>query len=301
MLAHLLNRGDFNLKPDLSFLNKNLLKGMFSIGTFGWLNSFSGFAILRIDAIMVNQFINDAATGIYVTTFYFGALVGMPARAIGKIAPTLISDAYKNNDYEIIDVIYRKSALNQFIVAVLIFLGLSINLDNIFHIIPARFEAGRSVIVLIALANVIKMGSGMDLAVISYSKYFKMTTLFLVIFLIILITLNVLLIPPMGIVGAAMASVLATAIFSLMKMSFIYFRFGFQPYNYRFLLIMGISAIIFLLVSLIPQQEHFIADILVRSIIAVVLYALCIYFGRFSIDVNKSVDNVLQKIRQFVN
>lgn len=86
LLSHLIARKEFSLRPDFSFLNAKMVKGMFNLGFFGWLNSFSGFAILRIDAIMINQFINDAATGIYVTTFYFGALVGMPSRAIGKIA-----------------------------------------------------------------------------------------------------------------------------------------------------------------------------------------------------------------------
>ena len=36
--------------------------------------------------------IDDAATGVYVTTFFFGALVLLPAKALNKIAPTLIAD-----------------------------------------------------------------------------------------------------------------------------------------------------------------------------------------------------------------
>jgi O-antigen/teichoic acid export membrane protein len=300
LALHLWTRRELYLRPDFSFLNRKLVKGMAGIGLFGWLNGFSGFAILRVDSIMVNSFIDDAATGIYATTFYFGALVGMPARALVKIAPTMISDAYRNGDLETVEVIHKKSAINQFIIAVLIFIGLAINLDNVFEIIPRHFEPGRHVILFIALANVIKMTGGMDMPIIAYSNHFKMTTVFLAIFLVALVALNAVFIPMMGITGAAFASVIATLLFTLLKFIFIKRTFGFQPYTPAYLYILGFAFALYFLVSLIPPLPHFIADILLRSCIAVLAYGLFIYFGKFSGDANQTVDQLLHLVRRIL-
>lgn len=207
-----------------------------------------------------------------------------------------MSDAYKKNDLDTVKTIYQKSAINQFIIAVLIFLGLAINLDNIFEIIPKRFEPGRYVILLIALTNVVRMASGTDMSVIAYSKYFKITTVLLTTFLITLVTLNIAFIPSMGIIGAALASLLAASFFTLMKVSFIYWKFKFQPYNYHYLLILAFSAIIYFLITLIPPLPHFIIDIIVRSSIAVIVYSLFIYLGKFSEDINQSADNLVKRL-----
>ena len=142
---------------------------------------------MQIDAIMVNSFMDSSAVGIYVITFYFGTLVFIPARALNKIAPTLISKAYKENNRDTIKDIYYKSCGNLFLIGILIFLGLMVNLDNVFNIIPRSYEDGKFVIVLIGLANLIKMAGGTNDSIIIYSKYYKTSTVFYLILGILIV------------------------------------------------------------------------------------------------------------------
>ncbi len=298
LVLYQMSQKDFNLMPQLNFLDKSLIRGMASMSAFGFLNSFSNFAILRIDTIMVNQFINDAATGVYVTTFYFGALVLLPAKALNKIAPTLISDAYKKDDLATVEDIHKKSTLNLHIIAMLVLLGLAININNVFHIIPNDFKSGNYVIIFIALANVLKMSSGMSDSIIAFSKYYKFTTMFLVILLIMITVFNILFIPIYGITGAAFASFLAILIWCLIKFIFIYKKFGFQPYNKKYVFVIILTLLLYLFISNIPELPHFVPDIIVRSTTAVLLFFIPLYYLRISADINQIIENAAQQVKR---
>ena len=286
IVIYLIYQGDFSLKPKFSFIKSGLYKGMISVSAFGFLNSFSNIAILRLDTIMVNHFIDDAAAGVYVTLFFFGTLVLIPARALNKIAPTLVADAYKANDHDTVDDIYKKSCLNLYIIGLLMLVGLAINFENIFKIIPKSYEVGKYVVLLIGATNLVKMAAGLSDSVIAYSKYYKFTTVFLVILLILIVGFNYIFIPLFGISGAAFASFLAILIHALIKYVFIKKTFKFQPYNYRFVVLAVIALAVFGLVSLIPTFPNFIVDIAVRSIAATILYGFAVIVSGFSPDLN---------------
>lgn len=300
LVVFLINKDAVNIKLNTKILTGKLIKGMASMSFFGFLNTFSNLAIIRIDAIMVNHFIDSAATGIYVTSFYFGTLVQMPARALNRIAPVMIADAYKENDFDTIKDIYHKSSLNLFIIALLILLGLTVNLDNIYKIIPDNYAEGRMVIVFIGLANVIRLAGGSNDSIIAFSKYYKFTTLFFVIFLILIFSFNIYFIPEKGITGAAIASVLAILIFQIIKIAFIYIKFGIQPFNWKFIHISAAAFTVYLLTGLIHPIQPFFADIFIRSLFVTSLYGGFIYYTKLSSDINQSIHLFIEKMNNII-
>jgi len=300
LVVFLINKNTVNIRLNTKMLTGKLLKGMASMSFFGFLNTFSNLAIIRIDAIMVNHFIDSAATGIYVTSFYFGTLVQMPARALNRIAPVMIADAYKENDFDTIKDIYHKSSLNLFIIALLLLLGIIVNLDNIYKIIPDSFAEGRMVIVYIGLANVIRLAGGSNDSIISFSRYYKFTTLFFVIFLFLVFSFNLYFIPERGITGAAIASVLAILIFQFIKIVFIYIKFGFQPFNWKFVHVSAAAVTTYLVTNLIHPIQPYIADIAIRSLLVTVLYGGFVFFTEVSPDINQSIHHFTEKIKNFL-
>jgi len=210
ILFHIIRYKAFDVKINTSFLNRTLIGSMMSVGLFGLLNSMSNIAALQIDAIMINMYFDDAAVGVYVITFYFGTLVFIPSKALNKIAPSLIAKAFKEDDQHTVKDIYYRSCQNLFLIGALVFLGLLVNLDNVFNIIPSSYQEGKLVIVLIGLANLVKMAGGSNDSLITYSKYFKVTTLFLTIFTILIVVFNFIFIPLFGIIGAAFLKVTQT-------------------------------------------------------------------------------------------
>jgi len=297
--AHIIWNKSFDLNINLNFFEKGLAGSMLSVSVFGLLNSMSNVAALQIDAIMINAYLDDAAVGVYVITFYFGTLVFIPSKALNKIAPALMSKAFKENDMETVKDIYYRSCKNLFLIGMLVYLGLLVNLDNVFNIIPKSYMEGKYVIVIIGLANLIKMTGGMNDSAITYSRYFKATTLFLLIFSIIIVISNYLFIPSFGIVGAALATLISITLHNLIKFIFIKIKFGFNPYSFQYLWVLAISAGIYILVYLLPNPGNFVLDIFIDSMLTTALFYFIIRLLPMGQDLNLMVNQIAQKLLIF--
>lgn len=289
MGLHLGRHGALDLKIDKKFNDKSMILSMLSVSSFGLLNSFSSIAVIQIDTIMLNMYLDASTVGVYAITFYFGTLVLIPGKALNKIAPTLISKAYKENDLQTVKEIHYKSTSNLFLIACLILLGICVNLDNVFNIIPRSYEEGKFVIVLIGLANLVKMAAGSNDAVITYSRYYKSSTLFLFVLILLVIAFNLIFIPAMGMTGAAMASCLAIFLYNLIKFIFVKIKFGFNPFNLQFLWVIIFSCVIYWIVSLLPAFESFVVEIIIDSAITTLLFYLSIRFLPISDEINSTV------------
>ena len=299
ILFHVIWHKSFDIKINYKFLKKPLITSMASVGLFGLLNSFSSIAVLQIDTIMVNMYLDSTAVGVYAITFYFGTLVLIPSKALNKIAPTLIAKAHKEKDLETIKDIYIKSSGNLFLIGVLILLGLFVNLENIFNIIPKSYEEGKYVIVLIGLANLVKMGGGSNDSIITFSKHYKMTTIFLIILVFLIILLNLIFIPPFGMTGAALASLCALSIYNLIKFFFIKLKFGFNPYNFQFIIVVVLSGIIYLIILALPNMNNFIVEIIFDSILTTLLFYFAVRHLAIASEANLLVNQLSQKAISF--
>lgn len=299
ILIYIVRHRAFDIKINVKFLNKALVTSMMSVGVFGVLNSMSNIAALQIDSIMINMYLDDAAVGVYVIMFYFGTLVFIPSKALNKIAPTLIAKAYKEEDFETIKDIYYKSTRNLFLIGTLVFLGLWVNLDNVFNVIPRSYEEGKYIIVIIGLANLVKMAGGSNDSIIIYSRYFKISTLFLIIFTTLIVLFNFIFIPKLGITGAAMATLSSIIFYNLLKFIFIKMKFGLNPYNFQYVIVLILSGIIYFIIELIPDPGNFIIDIIIDSVVTSLLFYVVIRYIPMAKDIENSISQAYTKIVYF--
>jgi len=289
----LIRSKQFYLKPGFSFINKNLKKQMINVAFFGILAGFSGVLVLSIDVIMVNKYLGLSQTGIYSISFFFGTLILVPMRTMGKIGSVVIADAWKIDDRITIASIYRKSTLSLSVIGLLLFIGIWGNIENVFHLIGQEYSEGRYVIFFIGLANLVDVFMGLSSHIILNSKYFRWQTYLLIIFAGLVVITNILLIPVFGIIGAALASFISKFIFSALKYVFIYKRFGFQPFIYKHLVLLVVAAFAWYISTLLPALPHYILDIIVRSVIITILFAVPVYYLNISEDINSKVDSIL--------
>ncbi len=296
LLYHLAKDKILFLKPDLGFIDKKLAKEMLSVAFFGIIASYSGVLVMNIDVIMVNHFLGLKAAGIYTITFFFGTLILVPMRTMGKISSVIIADAWKKDDRKTIFDIYRKSTLSLGVVGMLLFLGITGNLDNIFHIIGKNYETGRYVIVFIALANLTDIFQGISPHIIVNSKHYRWLSYLLLGFTALIVVTNLLFIPQYGLVGAALASFISKFIYNLSKFIFLIKTYDFQPYNKKHLLLIAASILTWLSVYFIPPLREYIIDLIVRSIIITVVFVALIYWWRVSVDINEKIDKVLRLV-----
>jgi O-antigen/teichoic acid export membrane protein len=286
-------RGQISFASNLKFVTPELRKSMTSVSLFGVLNGLSDKLANQIDRIMIVSYIGLGPTGIFGTMTNFGSLVSMPSRSLKKIASTVIAESWKNKDLKTINQIYSQSGLHQFMLGCLLFIGIWINIDNIFEIVPDQFTDGKYVVFFIGLGHVVQMLSGVSGVVIQSSPYYRMQTVFMVMYGLLVIITNAIMIPIWGITGAAVASLSATFVFNLSKYLFLLKKYQFQPFNYRYLLVVLISVLAYYLGTLLPKLDWFVFDIAIRSALVGGVYVLLMFVCKISTEFNQFVKKKL--------
>jgi O-antigen/teichoic acid export membrane protein len=209
----------------------------------------------------------------------------------------MISNAFKNDDVRAISSIQSKSTINQQLIGLLIFIGLYINLHNIYQILPESYAAGSWVIVLTGIGNVFQMTGGVSSAIIGFSKYYRINAYISFLQLILLIGLNVVFLPGFGITGAAFATLVVIIVLNFLKFLIIRQKFGIQPYNLKHLLVLGIALFTMAIDALIPRQDPFIMDIIIRSSLVTIIYVGINYVLKTSQQLNDNINKTVRLLR----
>jgi len=288
--------GNFVLGDYRGFITKDMARNMRSVAIYGIATSFSGVLILNIDIVMINDMLGLADTGIYSITFYFGTLILIPSRSVIKIAVIVIADGWKSNDREKIMEIYDKSNRILSAIGLLLFLGLMLNLDQVFDILNPDFEPGRLVIVFIGLANLIEMFTSVSQYIISNSKNYKVISWFLFIFAALLVITNLIFIPLYGLVGAAIASLISRFIYNFMSWVYVYYKYKMQPFRWSYIALIAIGLIAYFAGSLTPDFEWYVHTIFTQSAVFTSVFIVLLYLLKFSDDINQTIDNSIKFI-----
>lgn len=290
----LIKRKQVSFKPKLNFIKPDLKKIMIDTSLYGLLNNFGDKIASQIDKLMIAGMISLGATGIFAVMANFGVLISMPSRSLNKISSTIIAEAWKKKDLTTISKTYAQSGLHQFMLACLLFIGLWVNIDNVLQIVTPEYIEGKYVVFFIGLSNVVLMLSGISGVVIQNSPAYRKQSLFLGIYAIIIVISNAIMIPLWGIIGAAAASFTAGFCFNLLKYLFLLKRYKFQPFNYRYLLVIVCAFISYYIAYLLPKQDSFIIDIIVRGAIVSLIYIALSLAFRISKDFNEFAKKLIK-------
>ncbi len=290
-------QGEFSLRWEKGFISKPMAQEMISVSIYGIVTSFSSILILNVDVVMINYYLGLSETGVYAIAFYFGTLVLIPSRPVIKIAAILIADGWKTMDLKKIDEIYKKTNIVLTILALLMLIGLWVNIENVFKIVGDEYIGGKYVILLVGLANVFEMSTSVSQYIINNSKQYRVNTWFLILFIFMLVVSNAILIPSFGIIGCAMASTFSRLVYNFLCWFFLYRKFKLQPFDRTYLYLIGITIVSYFVAYLIPNLSNFIVDIIVRSTVLVMIFGLGVYFTHLSTDLNETFQNILKQLK----
>lgn len=289
----LMHKHQFSLKPSFSIFKPAFLKEIISVATFGLISGFSGMVVMQLDRYLINHFCNLSATGIYSTVFFFGTIILLPGRSLIRISGSLIAEAFKTNDNSKVDSIYQKSTTNLMIIGIMIFLLVWGNVNNILKILPPEFEQGKYVILFISLAHLFQMIASVSGEIIQFSKYYRQHVLIMVVLIILIVGLNIVLLPALGITGAGIASAISFLIYFYIRFLFIKIKFGFQPFQIKHLVILFLGIAVYLISLLLPEISNYILDLIIRSTLICLLFSIPLYFSGYSDEYKSLVKKIL--------
>lgn len=285
------------LKIDFSFqgLDKAALPGLFKYSILSFAGTAGLIIVGKVDSIMVAGMLGFAANAVYTLAFYMATVIEVPKRALSQVAMPLIARAFEKKDMAEINSIYKKTAINQFIIGALILIGVWANLDNIFQMMPKGdiYAAGKWVVVLVGFGKLMDMTFGPSSEIIVLSKYYAFNIILILALAASVITLNNTLIPMYDINGAAIGAALALVLFNLIKFIFIWAVLKIQPFSWATVKVLGIVMLTLGLNYLIPQLDNVFFDIILRSGMITLFYSVLILVSKASPDGNKVFKNGL--------
>lgn len=300
LLAFLLSKKALSLSFRFEHLNWDTIKKMLSYSLFTFLGASGILIIGKVDSIMVTSMMGPGANGIYTTAFYIAVLIELPKRAISQIGTPIISRAFKNKDLKEIKTIYSKSSINNLIIGSLLFIGIWINLDNIFSLMANSevYALGKWVVLIIGAGKLLDMVAGLNGEIIVMSKHYRINVYLVVILTVFTISANYVLIPIYGLEGAAIGSSLALLVFNGSKFGFLFWKEKIQPFSFQTIKVLGI-AILSLLVGLnAPVLTNIFIDIIYRSMLVTSLFGGMVLWLKPSEDVDRLVKSFSKRFRK---
>jgi O-antigen/teichoic acid export membrane protein len=298
MVAYLFVKNELHLEWSSGFLTPQLKKDIIHYSGFTILSGVGSVVLINIDVLMIQQMVGLDQVAFYAVAFYIVAVINIPRNAIGNIAVPIISDAWKRNDMVEIQSIYEKTAINQLLIGVLLFIGIWANHETLFYILPEEYADGKWVLFFVGIARLIDVGFGINGGIMTNSPYYRFDTYAGFALIFVTIIANLIFIPPYGISGAAIATGISLFFMNLSRFVVLKWKYSLNPFSHRTMLTLVLAAASYGVSTFIPQLDNVWFDLMVRSgVICVVFIPLAIALN-LSVDGNKFLLEILLKVRK---
>ncbi|MFZ4426511.1 MAG: lipopolysaccharide biosynthesis protein [Saprospiraceae bacterium] len=294
--------GEWHIRPAPSFLTRPLLKEMTSYALFGILGSFGSVIAFRIDTIMVASMTGALNSGIYNIANFIANVIEIPFNAIIAIMSPLLAAALMRQQDRQLDDYYRKGSLNLMILGVLFYILAITSLDDLFRITP-RYEElvrGKEVVWYLGLSKVFGMIFGIASAILSLSKFYRLSLLPLLLLAGINVALNFVLIPRFQMMGAAMATAISIVVFHGMNVLLVWRYLGRHPFSRGMISVLALGLLAAFTGWQIPGTGYPLLNIAMKSTVVTALFIGPVLYFRISPELNDFLIKNLAKARGFL-
>jgi O-antigen/teichoic acid export membrane protein len=289
-------KGDLFIKPNFQVFANPLKKEIFVFSGFILLANISGTIIQNVDSLVLSAYSGLKSTGIYSIALFIATVIEAPRRSMSQAIIPLVSEANKENDISKLEILYKKSSINQLIIGGFIFLLIWCNIDDIFMVIPHGdiYSAGKWVVFYIGIGKLFDMATGVNAEIVGTSKYYKYDLLFYTSLGLLAIVTNLIFIPVYGLVGAAIASALSVFLYNIMRFIFLLVKMRIQPFSISTLKALILLTLIASLNFVINLDVNFLLNILIKSTFITLLSAFTVWKFNLSEDLISLVKKYLR-------
>ncbi len=286
--------GTVSLKYNSDFIDKPLKKEYISYSLFILLGAFGSTIISKIDVFMISANIGLSSTGIYTIALFMAAVIEIPSRSVSAISIPIVTEHLKNGNYQDVDNLHKKVALNQLIVGSFIFLIIWINIDNIYAIIPngADYIAGKWAFLFLSITNMISITFNFGAFIIQYSRYYYWSTILMIILSLFTVLTNILLIPIWGVTGAAIATTITCIITYTIQQVLLFKKLKTNPFSFSIIKLLLVILGALIIHYILPTLTNHWLDGIYRTLIIGSCCGLSIYYLNISSEVNTITDMI---------
>lgn len=257
--------------------------------------------LFDFDKVIIPAYQNISTNAFYSVAVFIAMVIAVPSRAMMQIIYPVTAQLLNENKLEELNVLYKKSAINLQVFGGLIMLCIFLNCKELYQLIPKEYSGGIAVVFLIGLSKFYDLILGNNTAIILNTKYYRWFLFFSIVLIALMIVLYMFLIPIYGIVGAALATLIAVIIYNTIKLLFVFWKMNLFPFTIKTVYSFGIISFVFLLFCFWDFQFHPILNIVFKSILITIVYGLLNYKLKISIEINQILDKLKAKYSNINN
>jgi O-antigen/teichoic acid export membrane protein len=300
LFVSLVTTGQFKFGLKKMEFEKGKNSEIVSYGLFALLSSSVYVLWQKIDVVMLSAMAGLSITGVYGFYSSIALVINVPSAALSRTTYQIVADSWESKNMKAIADIYSKTSIIQMAIGCFLFIGIIINRNNLIQIIHKKEYGDHfDLFILIALGFLIDITGGLNAYIVVTSHKYRLYTVLVILASLFCIGLTYLLIPVLGGAGAALAYLITISGFNFCTWFYIKYRFKMQPFTYKHLVVILITAISYLAGHYFWRLPNLYLDIAIRSVLTAIIYGLLTYYFQISVDINEKVDKTIKKIIAF--
>lgn len=252
--------------------------------------------LLDIDKYMIKHYMKIDNIAFYSVAIFIAMVISVPSRAMHQITYPITAKLMSENKWQELNDLYKKSSITLQVVGGLILIGILVNINQLYLMLPPEYSQGLFVVFTIGLSKYFDLILGNNNAIIFNSKYYR-AVLILGLFLVVLIVLlNMYFIPNFGLNGAALATLIAIGLYSVAKLLFVVLKMKLYPFTKNTVISLVLTTITFMVFYYWNFNFHPIVNIVLKSILVTIFYLGLSYYLKISSDINFVMNSVFKKV-----
>lgn len=287
LLSYLIYNNQIHLTFVISRVTKKFYKKIAALCSFIYFGGLIYMIAQFIDTIIIMSVVGTEAAGIFSLGSVVGGLVQAPQRGAIAASIPVLSKAWKDKDFDKINLIYQRSGINLLIASLGIFLLVWLNyVDAVktFNLKPEYLQS-QWIFFFLGMGRIVDLGTGVNSQIIGTSTFWKFEFISGIILLSLVIPLNYILVKKFGIVGAGYSNLIAFAVYNAVRIIFLKRKFNMHPFSIKTAYAIILAFLSYTICYYSFLQQHGFMGMIIKSVVFITLYGGSVLYFNLSPDV----------------
>lgn len=302
LFIYLYNTNKISFTFSVSKVTKRLFNKIVTLCAFMW----SGTLIYNLAAvadtiIIALVFPNGIGmAGLFTFPQYLTSLIQAPQRGIVAASVAHLSQAWKDKDFKKIKLIYQRSSINQLVFSAAMYCLILLNYNDAidsFKLQP-EYKIAIGVFVFMGLMRIVDMGTGVSGQIITTSTFWRFDFITGIVLLALNLPLTWILTKQMGLVGPAVANLIAFTVYNFIRYLFLLRKFNMQPFTIKSLLAIVLAFACYGVCYFLLNDKTGIEWLAIRSLLFLGLFFAGTYWFNLTPDLKIVLENLKKKIKR---
>ena len=286
LLSYLIYRKEFYITLSISRVTRKFYKKILSLVSLVYLGGIVLMIAQVIEVIVIASLVGSAAAGVYALGSIAAGLIQAPQRGTVAASTAILSQSWKDKDYNKIALIYQRSGINLLIASLAIFILIWLSFHDavmVFHL-KAAYLQSEWIFFFLGLAKIVDLGTGVNSTIIGTSTYWRFELISGIILVFLVIPLTYILVKKYGIIGAGYSNLASFTIYNLIRIIFLKRKFNMHPFSWNTVLSILLAIGCYYLAYFSGRYLHGFGGILLRSTIFILSFGFLALYLKLSPD-----------------